>query len=93
MRAARAQFRSGMTPGDPEATGPAILKVVDAAEPPLRVFFGSAGLGMTSAEYARRIETWEAWNDVSRRGPGRPGGPPGGVILRLHEITGPTRPL
>ena len=65
MRAARAQFRSGMTPGDPEATGPAILKLVDAAEPPLRTFFGSGGLPMTKAEYARRIETWEAWNDLA----------------------------
>ena len=65
MRAARAKFRSGMSPGDPEATGPAMLKLVDAAEPPLRVFFGTTGLGMTKAEYARRIETWEKWNDLS----------------------------
>jgi NAD(P)-dependent dehydrogenase (short-subunit alcohol dehydrogenase family) len=64
-RAAIAQFRSGNTPGDPDATGPAILKVVDAAEPPLRIFFGATGLIMTRAEYARRIETWEQWNDVS----------------------------
>jgi NAD(P)-dependent dehydrogenase (short-subunit alcohol dehydrogenase family) len=65
MRAARAQFRSNYVAGDPEATGPAILKVVDAAEPPLRIFFGSGGLPMTKAEYARRIATWEQWNDVS----------------------------
>ena len=63
--AAVAQFRSSNTPGDPDATGPAILKVVDAAEPPLRIFFGATGLAMTRAEYARRIETWEAWNEVS----------------------------
>jgi len=65
MRAARAEFRSTYVAGDPEATGPAILKVVDAAEPPLRVFFGSGGLPMTKAEYARRIETWEKWNDLA----------------------------
>jgi NAD(P)-dependent dehydrogenase (short-subunit alcohol dehydrogenase family) len=52
-------------PGDPDATGPAILKVVDATDPPLRIFLGSSGLPMTRAEYARRIETWEKWNDVS----------------------------
>src|SRR5579863_6133036 len=40
-RAAIAAFRAGNTPGDPEATGPAILKLVDAAEPPLRIFFGA----------------------------------------------------
>lgn len=64
-RAAIAQFRTASTPGDPDATGPAILKVVDAKEPPLRIFFGDAGLPMTRAEYARRIETWEKWNDIS----------------------------
>ncbi len=64
-RAAIASWRSGNVPGDPDATGPAILKVVDAAEPPLRIFFGASGLPMTKAEYARRIETWEKWNDVS----------------------------
>ena len=64
-RAAIASFRATSIPGDPDATGPAILKVVDAKDPPLRVFFGSGGLPMTRAEYARRIETWEKWNDVA----------------------------
>jgi NAD(P)-dependent dehydrogenase (short-subunit alcohol dehydrogenase family) len=64
-RAAIASFRSTNTPGDPDATGPAILKVVDAKDPPLRIFFGSGGLPMTRAEYARRIGIWEKWNDVS----------------------------
>jgi NAD(P)-dependent dehydrogenase (short-subunit alcohol dehydrogenase family) len=64
-RAAIAGFRSTNVPGDPNATGPAILKVVDAKDPPLRIFFGSGGLPMTRAEYARRIETWENWNHVS----------------------------
>jgi NADP-dependent 3-hydroxy acid dehydrogenase YdfG len=65
VRAARAAFRAAATPGAPEASGPAILKIVDAQDPPLRIFFGTAGLPMTRAEYARRIETWEKWNDVS----------------------------
>ena len=64
-RAAVAAFRAGNIPGDPDATGSAILKVVDAQDPPLRIFFGSSGLPMTRAEYGRRIETWEKWNDVS----------------------------
>jgi NAD(P)-dependent dehydrogenase (short-subunit alcohol dehydrogenase family) len=64
-RAAIAGFRSTNIPGDPDATGPAILKVVDAKDPPLRIFFGSSGLPMTRAEYARRLETWEKWNDVA----------------------------
>jgi len=64
-RAAIAAFRGKSVPGDPDATGAAILKVVDAEDPPLRIFFGSTGLPMTRAEYARRIATWEKWNDVS----------------------------
>ena len=71
-RAAIAAVRSSAKPGDPEATGPAILKVVDAADPPLRIFLGSGGLPMTRAEYARRIETWEKWNDVSIEAQGDP---------------------
>jgi NAD(P)-dependent dehydrogenase (short-subunit alcohol dehydrogenase family) len=60
-----AAVRSTSSPGDPNATGSAILKVVDATDPPLRIFFGSSGLPMTRAEYARRIETWEKWSGVS----------------------------
>jgi NAD(P)-dependent dehydrogenase (short-subunit alcohol dehydrogenase family) len=64
-RAAIEAFRRNNVPGDPDATGPAILKVVDAEDPPLRIFFGSGGLPLTRSEYAKRIETWEKWNDVS----------------------------
>jgi NAD(P)-dependent dehydrogenase (short-subunit alcohol dehydrogenase family) len=60
-----AAVRSNSTPGDPNATGPAILKLVDATDPPLRIFLGTSGLPMTRAEYARRIETWEKWNDLA----------------------------
>ena len=56
--------------GDPEATGPAILQIVDAADPPLRVFFGAGGLGMIREEYAGRIATWEAWDELSKRAQG-----------------------
>ena len=69
-RDAIAAFRSKNNPGDPEATGPAILKVVDAAQPPLRVFFGSAGLPMTRTEYGRRLDNWEKWNDLAAEAQG-----------------------
>jgi NAD(P)-dependent dehydrogenase (short-subunit alcohol dehydrogenase family) len=71
-RAAIASFRSNSVPGDPDATGPAILKLVDAHDPPLRIFFGSGGLPMTRAEYARRLETWEKWNGLSVEAQGNP---------------------
>jgi len=71
-RAALETWRKGFVPGDPEATGPAILKVVDATDPPLRIFFGSVGLPMMRAEYAKRVETWEKWNPVSIEAQGDP---------------------
>ncbi len=52
-------------PGDPHASAAAILRVVDAEEPPLRVFFGSSPLETARQDYAGRLATWEEWNDVS----------------------------
>jgi len=56
--------------GDPIATRDAILKIVDAEQPPLRVFFGEAPLGMAKADYAARIATWEEWQAVSSEAQG-----------------------
>jgi NAD(P)-dependent dehydrogenase (short-subunit alcohol dehydrogenase family) len=64
-RAEVAGWRSRNVPGDPEATGAAVLKIVDAKDPPLRVFFGTVGLPLTKAEYAKRLETWEKWNPIA----------------------------
>jgi NAD(P)-dependent dehydrogenase (short-subunit alcohol dehydrogenase family) len=69
-RAAIASLRGKSAPGDPQATGPAILKLVDSKDPPLRIFFGASGLPMTKTEYAKRIETWEQWNAVSNEAQG-----------------------
>jgi NAD(P)-dependent dehydrogenase (short-subunit alcohol dehydrogenase family) len=52
-------------PGDPKASAAAVLKVVDAEEPPLRVFFGTAPLGIAKADYAERIRVWEQWQPVA----------------------------
>ncbi len=62
-------------PGDPEATGPAILELVDAEQPPLRVFFGSHGLELARPEYTERLETWDRWDELSRRAQGGEGAP------------------
>jgi NAD(P)-dependent dehydrogenase (short-subunit alcohol dehydrogenase family) len=57
--------------GEPEATGPAILEIVDAAEPPLRVLFGEWALEqLIRPEYEERLATWEKWQDLSRRAHG-----------------------
>jgi NAD(P)-dependent dehydrogenase (short-subunit alcohol dehydrogenase family) len=58
--------RNTSGPGDPTASAEALLRVVDADEPPLRVFFGAAPLSIAKADYASRIETWEAWDEVSQ---------------------------
>jgi NAD(P)-dependent dehydrogenase (short-subunit alcohol dehydrogenase family) len=52
-------------PGDPTASAAAILKVVDAPEPPLRVFFGDGPLQLAKADYENRLKTWERWQPVS----------------------------
>lgn len=64
-RAAVAAIRGSFKPGDPQATPAAILKVVDATEPPLRIFLGTTGLPMARAEFAKRLQVWEQWNDVA----------------------------
>jgi NAD(P)-dependent dehydrogenase (short-subunit alcohol dehydrogenase family) len=69
-REAIAGWRKGNTPGDPQATGNAVLKIVDAKDPPLRVFFGVAGLPMTRTEYQKRLSAWEQWNAVSTEAQG-----------------------
>ena len=52
-------------PGNPKASAAAVLKVVDADEPPLRVFFGDAPLGLAKADYEQRLRTWEEWQPVA----------------------------
>lgn len=51
--------------GKPEATAGAILKVVDAAEPPLRLFLGTMPLPLIKERYQQRLATWEQWAAVS----------------------------
>jgi NAD(P)-dependent dehydrogenase (short-subunit alcohol dehydrogenase family) len=51
------------SPGDPTASAAAVLRIVDAEEPPLRAFLGEAPLAIAKADYASRLEAWEAWQD------------------------------
>ena len=57
--------RSNVVPGDPAATGAAMLALVDAPEPPLRTFFGDVGLPMIRQEYANRLALWEKWDHLA----------------------------
>lgn len=51
--------------GKPEATRQAILEVVDAEQPPLRIFFGKGPLDIATADYESRLATWREWEQVS----------------------------
>jgi len=65
VREQAAKRPSANDPGDPAATRSAILKVVDAEEPPLRVFFGRAPLEIARKDYESRLATWEEWQPVA----------------------------
>jgi NAD(P)-dependent dehydrogenase (short-subunit alcohol dehydrogenase family) len=58
--------------GDPDSTSEAVLKLVDADNPPLRLGLGTSILPRARAAYAERMATWEAWEDVSNAAMGEP---------------------
>jgi NAD(P)-dependent dehydrogenase (short-subunit alcohol dehydrogenase family) len=55
----------------PVGFGSAILKVVDAEQPPLRVFFGEQPLQIAAHLYQQRLDGWNAWAEVSREAEGK----------------------
>ncbi|MCD9017146.1 SDR family NAD(P)-dependent oxidoreductase [Parachryseolinea silvisoli] len=58
--------------GVPEATAEAMLKLIDADNPPLRLILGRAGFQWVKYTYAERMKTWESWQDVSVAAHGKP---------------------
>jgi len=58
--------------GDPNATAKAILELVDAPNPPLRIFFGKGPLEIMKSEYPKRLSTWEEWDVLSQAAHGNP---------------------
>lgn len=52
-------------PGDPRASAAAVLTLVDAEQPPLRVFFGEVPLHLAEADYAQRLATWREWQPLA----------------------------
>ena len=63
---------AGLELGDPDATAEAVLKLVDADNPPLRLGLGNSILPRARAAYSERLATWEAWEDVSNAAMGEP---------------------
>jgi NAD(P)-dependent dehydrogenase (short-subunit alcohol dehydrogenase family) len=70
-RARQARAQRTASPGDPAATRDAVLQLVDAEEPPLRVFFGDGPLAIASADYESRLRTWREWEPLSVAAHGR----------------------
>jgi NAD(P)-dependent dehydrogenase (short-subunit alcohol dehydrogenase family) len=64
VREGRSRTPAG-SPGDPVATRAAILNVVDAEQPPLRIFFGASPLAIATREYESRLAVWNEWKSVS----------------------------
>jgi NAD(P)-dependent dehydrogenase (short-subunit alcohol dehydrogenase family) len=65
-----AKRRGSMTPGDPDASGGAILKLVDAEKPPLRCFFGANAFDMVRPDYESRLASWEEWDWLAKEAHG-----------------------
>ncbi len=65
LRERQQQWRASNVPGDPTASAAAILRVVDADPPPLRVFFGTSPLPIAEADYEGRLTTWREWQPVA----------------------------
>lgn len=51
--------------GIPESTVDAILKLVDSAEPPLRLILGKVAYPTVKEIYKQRLAEWEGWKQVS----------------------------
>ncbi|WP_053204174.1 SDR family NAD(P)-dependent oxidoreductase [Jiangella muralis] len=51
--------------GDPAAAARALLTIVDAENPPLRVFFGPQGYQIVQKVYADRLQTWADWQELA----------------------------
>ncbi|WP_395658594.1 SDR family NAD(P)-dependent oxidoreductase [Nocardioides sp.] len=65
VHAAVQQLMAEVEIGDPRATPAAIFAVVDADEPPLRIFLGRNPQALAKQTYADRIAEWDAWEPVS----------------------------
>jgi NAD(P)-dependent dehydrogenase (short-subunit alcohol dehydrogenase family) len=70
MREARRKQLGARKRGEPEATGPAILKIVDAEEPPLRCFFGATAFDIVRPDYEARLANWEEWDWLAKEAHG-----------------------
>lgn len=55
-----------LQPGDPARAGAALLKLLDAERPPLRVLLGSSAADRAPAVHRERLAEWAAWDALAR---------------------------
>ncbi|MEW2523611.1 SDR family NAD(P)-dependent oxidoreductase [Streptomyces sp. NPDC047071] len=60
------QFAEGSVDSDPRLAAQALLKLVDSERPPLRLLLGSTVYDLAFDLTRSRMDTWAAWEDVSR---------------------------
>jgi NAD(P)-dependent dehydrogenase (short-subunit alcohol dehydrogenase family) len=70
LRNARATRNAGVKSGDPTASSAAILKLVDAENPPLRLLLGAAPTQVVPQIYEQRLQVWSEWEEVARAADG-----------------------
>lgn len=67
IREARRAGATARARQDPQATAAVILELVDAEEPPLRLFLGAYPYPVVEAVYQKRLETWDAWRTLATK--------------------------
>src|ERR1700681_4931303 len=70
VREANRARRGSTVRGNPEATGPVMLKLVDMEQPPLRIFFGKGAHEIIHTEYEKRLAEWDKFKDLSEEAHG-----------------------
>jgi NAD(P)-dependent dehydrogenase (short-subunit alcohol dehydrogenase family) len=61
IREARRAGSAARAPADPAVTATVVLQLVDAEQPPLRLFLGPYPYPVAEKLYRERLETWEQW--------------------------------
>ena len=72
--AVKAAFYGGMSDdafGVSEATTPAVLKLIDSENPPMRLFLGKYAYSYVKQAYESRYAEWNSWNEVSAAAHGK----------------------
>ena len=56
----------GKQPGDPHRAAAALLEIVDAQNPPMRLLMGNGAYDFATDQYRDRLAEWAKWEQTSR---------------------------